>query len=771
MTCCLTCMWCCQVKDLDATHAQSTKEVEAKSSKLMRTAMSHVRAGQEHPDLEESAGFSSLILSKAHMVVSRAEEDEDAAQEDSEEPDENAQDLGESQVSAAESESFGLDGRSLEQLQKGNMKVAAMKRRLEGQPSELGESSASVPLIQISMDFEYVLQLSNDDDSRRSYMDEGSESDEDLGEGAEISAEEVSSRLWQVRMQAAGAPTNIAVEDPSQLAPKSEHREATSTIHVGSDYGEIGSAMEAGVTTSPTTAPTQFAITYELVTDQKCSDIGCGIITTVEDCKKAAFVLGDWPQDNDNFISSEEFAHSVGYPVSVVQKRLPTGCSKAKPPSGSYAGKIMGLVTASGGAGQECSELLVTGALGCACMCGAGVEVHVDPLVHPAEDAEKLANSSNSTENMSVSEQAEGVLAKEYARRHNEAEGKILFRLQTDSKEKGIKAENQTLNADIEQNAEERASEQKAKRATWDEHAEKVNIQKQNEMDEKSRVSNERHAKSKNFSTWDFKLRKDYDVRVKRFTEHEATGKKASKEYYVRAYKATARLKAKKELVTKAKRKYDETKRVEELQLDRKESHVKVVQMTRPRYSDRHRTPCRYKKEDWASKFHLSECLHAPTLFDVFFVADATPAARGDGSGIDGASHGGREPASANATFVGCYRDCFGGRDLPVYKGKGTRYQCAQRCQGYKYIGHQGDQECRCGNSYGWQGRVDGCRCEADFIGYCRQCVFQIAPDKYKASDPARDTDSGYVGCYKDGYGGHDLPEYKVFIPCLLSID
>ena len=131
---------------------------------------------------------------------------------------------------------------------------------------------------------------------------------------------------------------------------------------------------------------------------------------------------------------------------------------------------------------------------------------------------------------------------------------------------------------------------------------------------------------------------------------------------------------------------------------------------------------------------------------------------------------------------MGCYRDCFGGRDLPVYKGKATRQECAARCVGYKYIGHQGNQDCRCGNRYGSQGKVAGCRCEADFIGYCKQCVFRIATESNYdkqvlaghganvTAEEARDTDTGFIGCYKDGYGGHDLPIFKVFCCCKLSV-
>merc|ERR1712072_1482678 len=75
---------------------------------------------------------------------------------------------------------------------------------------------------------------------------------------------------------------------------------------------------------------------------------------------------------------------------------------------------------------------------------------------------------------------------------------------------------------------------------------------------------------------------------------------------------------------------------------------------------------------------------------------------------------------------MGCFRDCKGGRDLPVRKGNGSKQQCAARCKGYKYFGHQWTQECWCGNRYGSQGKIGGCKPNAHNIGGCRNYVYQI---------------------------------------------
>ena len=69
-------------------------------------------------------------------------------------------------------------------------------------------------------------------------------------------------------------------------------------------------------------------------------------------------------------------------------------------------------------------------------------------------------------------------------------------------------------------------------------------------------------------------------------------------------------------------------------------------------------------------------------------------------------------------SFIGCKRDCLGGRDLPVAKGKCTAVVCASRCFGYKYYGLQksdtpGYGTCSCGMLVGTQGDADGCQCEA----------------------------------------------------------
>ena len=83
--------------------------------------------------------------------------------------------------------------------------------------------------------------------------------------------------------------------------------------------------------------------------------------------------------------------------------------------------------------------------------------------------------------------------------------------------------------------------------------------------------------------------------------------------------------------------------------------------------------------------------------------------------------------SAENATYIGCYDDTTGGRDLPVFfcsNGKDGREcavdpdvahpyagsaamsatVCSVLCKGFKYFGLQFGRECFCGNDYGNNG-------------------------------------------------------------------
>merc|ERR1719506_2534526 len=100
-------------------------------------------------------------------------------------------------------------------------------------------------------------------------------------------------------------------------------------------------------------------------------------------------------------------------------------------------------------------------------------------------------------------------------------------------------------------------------------------------------------------------------------------------------------------------------------------------------------------------------------------------------------------------------------------------------------MGHTAAKECRCGNSYGKQGYAQGCRCNADYIGTCKSCVYDIGSEPKPlnisgkshinvslsllnasnttapvATHGKPDLDA-YVGCYKDEPGKPDLVVYK----------
>merc|ERR1712010_16468 len=75
------------------------------------------------------------------------------------------------------------------------------------------------------------------------------------------------------------------------------------------------------------------------------------------------------------------------------------------------------------------------------------------------------------------------------------------------------------------------------------------------------------------------------------------------------------------------------------------------------------------------------------------------------------------EDMSKQAKFVGCYKDTAK-RDLPVRKGNGDKDTCAERCQDYKYFGHQYKGECWCGNEMGKYGKTTGCKCDDKKMHY-----------------------------------------------------
>jgi len=86
------------------------------------------------------------------------------------------------------------------------------------------------------------------------------------------------------------------------------------------------------------------------------------------------------------------------------------------------------------------------------------------------------------------------------------------------------------------------------------------------------------------------------------------------------------------------------------------------------------------------------------------------------------------EDMSKQAKFVGCYKD-NAKRDLPVRKGNGDKDTCAERCQDYKYFGHQYKGECWCGNEMGKYGKTTGCKCDAKNIGGWKQCIYEMPAD------------------------------------------
>eukprot|EP01051_Picozoa_sp_SAG22_P016329 SAG22_NODE_2286_length_2757_cov_1.894281_2_plen_158_part_00 len=64
----------------------------------------------------------------------------------------------------------------------------------------------------------------------------------------------------------------------------------------------------------------------------------------------------------------------------------------------------------------------------------------------------------------------------------------------------------------------------------------------------------------------------------------------------------------------------------------------------------------------------------------------------------------------ASSSYLGCFRDNNGFRDLPVAMAGnsandvGAIDECANKCNGYAYFGLQWSNECFCGNSYSSQG-------------------------------------------------------------------
>jgi hypothetical protein len=90
--------------------------------------------------------------------------------------------------------------------------------------------------------------------------------------------------------------------------------------------------------------------------------------------------------------------------------------------------------------------------------------------------------------------------------------------------------------------------------------------------------------------------------------------------------------------------------------------------------------------------------------------------------------------SAENATYIGCYHDCNGGRDLPAFycsNGKTddvncgpssscandpsgmqnyaghdamTTVVCSALCKGFKFFGMEAGGQCFCGNDYGNQG-------------------------------------------------------------------
>jgi len=81
-----------------------------------------------------------------------------------------------------------------------------------------------------------------------------------------------------------------------------------------------------------------------------------------------------------------------------------------------------------------------------------------------------------------------------------------------------------------------------------------------------------------------------------------------------------------------------------------------------------------------------------------------------------------------NFSYVGCFRDELGDRDLPSRQGAQMKLEeCALACQGSEFFGRQWMRECFCGDSYGKHGRLpeDQCACDAEDIGDHRNCVYK----------------------------------------------
>jgi len=228
-------------------------------------------------------------------------------------------------------------------------------------------------------------------------------------------------------------------------------------------------------------------------------------------------------------------------------------------------------------------------------------------------------------------------------------------------------------------------------------------------------------------------------------------------EFHVRSERARTKIIKLEDKAKRATEYYYHLKANLEHSVSIKEIEVKNAQMMKPLFTDEHRPPCRYKSDDWKG---------------------ANPSTRGAGAGVDGAGGGG---VVSQAKYVGCFKDCGGSRDLPVYKGRCSRKTCEERCKGYRYIGQTANNECRCGNTYGKQGFADGCHCNTEgmdkqTIGICKNCVYELQQNVPVAKIMNRTNITveetmknsttpdfnGYVGCYKDfQFGKRDLPVFK----------
>ena len=324
----------------------------------MTAAMDVVRDRKDrvgHADLMESAGGFSVMVSRAHMILSMVpQESREELGEgmDSEHEHDLGEGMGSTRRSRQQRETDYRLQQSREQLWKDRMKIDAVKKKLSVGTQNLGETNTDSRSLRVSMNFEYSAKSAESVETAD--LGESAEPGEsvDLGESAD------SARVWHVRASS-WFPASIKVAN--DVMAEAGHPSSKSQILV-SPGAEVGEPLN--LKDSLSSGP----CSYKWICAGQCADTpGCSPITDLTDCRAAGASLGGWP-DEKSYSTIEQFASDNGFEAVTMAESLPNGCVKGLTQDGLNAGKPFGIVTPNGGAGT-CAPSKFTGVAGCACRC------------------------------------------------------------------------------------------------------------------------------------------------------------------------------------------------------------------------------------------------------------------------------------------------------------------------------------------------------------------------------------------------------------------